>query len=54
MLRLLVGTAAGEIYTLADVGQRLGVTRERVRQLEKQALDKLRRPGVAERVAELR
>ncbi len=32
-----------EGWTLEEIGQELGVTRERVRQLERQALDKLRR-----------
>jgi RNA polymerase primary sigma factor len=30
-------------HTLADIGRRLGVSRERVRQIEKQALARLRR-----------
>ena len=33
----------GETHTLEETAQLLGVTRERVRQIEKQALDKLRR-----------
>ena len=32
------------MYTLAQIGQRLGITRERVRQLEAQALGRLRKP----------
>ena len=31
-------------YTLEEIGKLLGVTRERVRQIEAQALDKLRNP----------
>jgi RNA polymerase primary sigma factor len=39
------------MYTLAQIGQRLGITRERVRQLEAQALGRLRNP---DRLATLR
>jgi RNA polymerase primary sigma factor len=31
-------------YTLAEVGEELGVTRERIRQLEVKALRKMRHP----------
>lgn len=34
----------GQIYTLEEIGQRLGLTRERIRQVEKEALKKLRHP----------
>jgi RNA polymerase primary sigma factor len=34
----------GHSYTLKEVGYKLGVTRERARQIERQALRKLRRP----------
>lgn len=34
----------GEVKTLAEIGKSLGVTRERVRQIEKRALIKLRHP----------
>ena len=33
----------GRIYTLQEVGEKLGLTRERVRQLEKKAIIKLKR-----------
>ncbi len=42
ILRLRYGLADGRIYTLEEVGQTIGVTRERVRQLEAQALNRLR------------
>ncbi len=42
ILRLRFGIGGGDEHTLEEVGQRLGVTRERVRQLEAGALDKLR------------
>ena len=48
-LRLLLALRFGFFddrpRTLEEVGQELGVTRERVRQLEKQALTKLRQSG---------
>jgi RNA polymerase primary sigma factor len=42
ILRLRYGLEDGKIYTLEEVGQAIGVTRERVRQLEAQALNRLR------------
>ncbi len=42
ILRLRYGLADGRVYTLEEVGQTIGVTRERVRQLEAQALQRLR------------
>jgi RNA polymerase primary sigma factor len=33
----------GQTFTLKEIGERVGVTRERVRQIEKELLDKLRR-----------
>ncbi len=42
ILRLRYGLADGRVYTLEEVGQTIGVTRERVRQLEAQALNRLR------------
>ncbi|MDP9382431.1 MAG: sigma-70 family RNA polymerase sigma factor [Chloroflexota bacterium] len=51
VLQMRFGLGDGHIYPLEKVGERLGVTRERVRQLEKQALEKLRRPGVADQLS---
>jgi RNA polymerase primary sigma factor len=51
VLQMRFGLGNGHIYSLEKVGEQLGVTRERVRQLEKQALEKLRRPGVAEQLS---
>lgn len=34
----------GDAYTLAEVAEKLGVTRERARQIEMQALKKLKHP----------
>jgi RNA polymerase primary sigma factor len=44
ILRLRFGLADGHVYTLEEVGHKFGVTRERVRQIEAQALGRLRHP----------
>jgi RNA polymerase primary sigma factor len=44
ILQLRYGLVDGETYTLEEVGKKLGVTRERVRQIEAQALSRLRHP----------
>ena len=44
ILRLRFGLQDGQIYTLEEVGQRFGLTRERIRQIEKEALRRLRHP----------
>ncbi|MBI3268216.1 MAG: sigma-70 family RNA polymerase sigma factor [Planctomycetes bacterium] len=41
VLRLRYGLVDGEPLTLREIGKRLGITRERVRQIEKEALRKL-------------
>ncbi len=43
ILQLRYGLLDGETHTLEEVGKVIGVTRERVRQLEAQALNRLRR-----------
>jgi RNA polymerase primary sigma factor len=43
ILQLRYGLQDGETHTLEEVGKIIGVTRERVRQLEAQALNRLRR-----------
>ena len=45
ILQLRYGLVDGETYTLEEVGKKLGVTRERVRQIEAQALSRLRHPA---------
>jgi RNA polymerase primary sigma factor len=43
ILSLRFGLVDGSFYTLEEVGQKIGLTRERVRQLQNKALDRLRR-----------
>ena len=45
ILQLRYGLLDGESYTLEEVGRKMGVTRERVRQIEAQALSRLRHPS---------
>lgn len=44
VIRLRYGLEDGEELTLQQIGEHLGLTRERVRQIEKDALGKLERP----------
>ena len=48
VIRLRFGLDCGQERTLEEVGKILGVTRERVRQLEYRALKKLKQPGACE------
>ncbi len=50
ILQLRYGLLDGETYTLEEVGKKLGVTRERVRQIEAQALSRLRHPAHARKL----
>jgi RNA polymerase primary sigma factor len=45
VLRLRFGIGEQGEHTLEEVGQRFSVTRERIRQIEARALDRLRRPS---------
>jgi RNA polymerase primary sigma factor len=47
ILRLRYGLQDGESRTLKEVGEMFGLSRERIRQLEKEALRKLRQPNYA-------
>lgn len=49
VLQLRFGLGNGHQYPLEKVGEQLGVTRERVRQIEAEALRKLRSPRLTER-----
>jgi len=44
ILRLRFGLDNGRTYTLEEVGQKFGLTRERIRQIESKALRRLRHP----------
>jgi RNA polymerase primary sigma factor len=44
ILRLRFGLVNGKSYTLEEVGQKFGLTRERIRQIEGRALRRLRHP----------
>lgn len=46
ILQLRYGLLDGQAYTLEEVGRKMGVTRERVRQIEAQALGRLRHPSI--------
>ncbi len=46
VLRMRFGLESGVPMTLEDVGDKFGITRERIRQIEAKALRKIRRPGV--------
>ncbi|MFN2283876.1 MAG: sigma-70 family RNA polymerase sigma factor [Anaerolineae bacterium] len=45
ILRMRFGLSNGKSYTLEEVGQKFGLTRERIRQIEGQALRRLRHPS---------
>jgi RNA polymerase primary sigma factor len=47
VLQLRFGLGNGHVYPLEKIGEVLGITRERVRQIESKALEKLRHPSVS-------
>jgi DNA-directed RNA polymerase sigma subunit (sigma70/sigma32) len=53
IIRLRFGLEDGRPRTLDQVGAELGLTRERIRQLEKEALGKLRAPDNREQLFDL-
>ena len=52
ILQLRYGLLDGQAYTLEEVGRKVGVTRERVRQIEAQALNRLRHPSIRSKLHE--
>jgi RNA polymerase primary sigma factor len=46
ILKMRYGLLDGKVYSLREVGEKMGVSRERVRQVEAQALDHLRTPAI--------
>jgi RNA polymerase primary sigma factor len=50
ILRLRYGLVNGQAHTLEEIGKKLGVTRERARQIEAQALRRLRHPAYSRRL----
>ena len=50
VLQMRFGLGNGHVYPLEKIGERMGLTRERVRQIEAQALRKLREPGISSRL----
>ena len=52
VLKLRFGLEEGRPHTLEEIGETLGISRERVRQIEKEALAKLRSPQLHEKMKE--
>lgn len=52
IVRLRYGLESDHPHTLQEIGELLGLSRERVRQLEKQAFEKLRQPHLANLLAD--
>jgi len=52
ILRLRFGLENGRTYTLEEVGEKFGLTRERIRQIESKALRRLRHPRRARQLKE--
>ena len=50
ILRLRFGLDNGRAYTLEEIGRKFGLTRERIRQIQMEALRKLRHPSRSRRL----
>jgi RNA polymerase primary sigma factor len=46
LLAMRYGLLDGEVHSLQEIGERMGISRERVRQIESQAMRRLRKAGV--------
>ena len=53
VLRLRFGLTGEKPYTLHEIGEKMGVTRERVRQIAMQGLQRLRHPSIRKQLKEL-
>jgi len=53
VVELRFGLESDKLYTLSEIGAELGVTRERIRQIETKALRKLRHPSRSRRLREM-
>ncbi len=49
VLRMRFGIPGGKKHTLGEIGEKMGVTRERIRQIQAQALRRLRHPSIRQR-----
>ncbi|MCH8876566.1 MAG: sigma-70 family RNA polymerase sigma factor [Chloroflexi bacterium] len=52
VLKLRFGLVDGKVYTLEEVGQKLGVTRERARQIEAQGMRRFQNPDIREKLVD--